>query len=107
MAKTKKGEKEKKPRSKGHDGVGLKGEKEFPKEMRSFKIVDESQDSHQHRKRSDIGTDSRNRFIPFSPDEISGGRDDKSPFAQPCGEKIDRHNPVPMNMYHSFHVLPR
>jgi hypothetical protein len=98
------GEEEKKPGSQGHYGVGLKGEKQFPEKMRSFKIINKGNDPYNDRKGCNIGSDPGDRFISFSSKKIGRGRYDESSCTQSSCEKVNRHNPVPMNMYHPFHI---
>jgi len=73
VGKTEDGEEEKKPSPQRHDRVGLKGEKEFPKKMRSFEIIDEGKDSNDHWKGGNISSDLRNGLISLSAKKIGRG----------------------------------
>ncbi len=54
-------------------------------------------------KRGDIGADSGDGLVSFLAQEISRCRDDVSARTQPGAEEINGHNPVPENVYLSFH----
>jgi hypothetical protein len=83
----------------------LKSEKEFPEKLWSLKIIDESEDSDDHGKGGNIGSDSGHVFIFFFSKKIGRGRYDKSPGTQSGSEKVYSHNPIPMNVYLPFHLL--
>ena len=85
--------------------MGLKREKELPEKAWSLEIIDEAEDPDHHWKRSDIGTNPRDVFIPFLSKKIGRCRYDEGPCAQSSSEEIDRYDPIPMDMNLSFHLI--
>jgi len=105
VGQTEERKKEKKPGSKGHDGIGLKGHKQFPEKARLLQINDQTENSYQHRERCDGCPDPGDGFVPFSPQKIGGRRKDERPCTQPGPKEIDGYDPIPNDMNMTFHRL--
>jgi hypothetical protein len=82
----------------------LKGQKQFPEKRRPLEIEDEAENPDENRERGDIGPDSGDGLVSLLTQEIGRCRDYVSPRTQPGTEEIHGHNPVPENVYLSFHV---